>query len=122
MTGCILVFWKCLGVLRDSQLSVSGPIPLVQTVETGRRCHTAGMVIVEERYPPSMRFLYNGRSHCTPRIGILITNIVLVSIIQWVVPLHPVMPHSDCILWFLCNTIDWNGVNMSYMYVILFDA
>jgi hypothetical protein len=48
-TGCIPALLKCGLVVEDSESSIPGLLPLVQTIQTGFIHQTTSMVIVEER-------------------------------------------------------------------------
>jgi hypothetical protein len=62
-TAVFISAWlKCLFVIEEAELNVTGHIAMVQTFATGPICQTAGIVSVEERHQPPMQ-LFHDESH-----------------------------------------------------------
>jgi len=113
--GCIPTRLKCLFVVKDATLSVTGLLALVQTFATGPMRQTAGIVIVEERHQRPMQRLHNGSYRHKPRFGVGTTYIAPLSAIQGAVHFLSLMPQPDSMRWYFSNMIDLNGLNLFYM-------
>jgi len=59
-TKCIPASLKCLFIVKDAKLSVTGLLSIIRSLATGTQCATAGLEIVEERKHPPMQFLHEG--------------------------------------------------------------
>jgi len=119
---CITPCLESLFVAEDAESSVKGLLTLVLTPATGPICHTAGMVIADDRHQPPMQTL-EGASYCQkPVFGIGTTYVVPISAIQGAVHLLPLTSQPDSLQWYLSHMIDLNAHNLFYMYIIRFDA
>jgi len=82
---------------------------------TGQICHTAGMVIVEERHQPPIQPLHLGNYSWKLLFCVCTTFVVHLSTVQQHVHLLLLMPQPDSVQWYLRNTIDLNSSNLCYM-------
>jgi len=113
--GGISGWLKCLFVVEDAELRVTGLLALLQTFATGPVHQTAGMVIVEERHQPPMEPLHIG-SYCRkPLFCVRTMYIVSISAIEGAIYLLPLMPQPDSSQWYLSDMIDLNDFSFFYM-------
>jgi len=107
----IPVWLKCLLVLMDAELSVTGHLASVQTFGIAVTHQTAGMVNAEKRDQHPIDCLPDGHSHCKPLLVVGTTFIVLTRAKQGAVHLVLLTPQLDSMWWYLSNRIDHNVLN-----------
>ena len=103
---------KCFFIVKDAVCSLQGLLALVQTVATRPIDHTAGMVIVEERYQHLMEHLHNGRQHCKSGCSVGTTYIVLICVINGAVQLLPLTAQPDSMRLYWSNMIHLNAFTL----------
>jgi len=120
--GLILASLKCHYIVEAAESIKEGLLAMVQTFATGPKHLNAGMVIIEQRDQPPMEPMHNGSYHRTPPVGVRMSQIIPISMIEGAVHHHPLTLQPDSMPWYLSNLIDLNALNLVYVLIIRLDA